>query len=162
MSSERSKRVVHPSFVMPMFAATDKENEYHAGHSMVSYPMTPGNKPQKKGKAMTTGRAKSKTNKTTTTTLLSEKAVRVPLSSKKMNGTNGHNHLHTLNPFAGCDVSIHENDQQSVLAVAGSAAKAKDGERDDHHISLLYHVGGPISSQHAARVRTPHKKAMAR
>ena len=54
MSSERSERVVHPSFVTPMFAATDKENEYHAGHNMASYPMTPGNKPQKKGKAMTT------------------------------------------------------------------------------------------------------------
>ena len=160
MSSERSERVVHPSFVTPMFAATDKENEYYARHNMASYPMTPGHKPQKKGQAMTTGRAKSKTTKTTTS-LLSEKAVRVPLSSKKINGAKSYIHHHTVNPFAGCNVSIHEGDHHSVLAVA-SATKANDGDRDDHHTSLLYHVGGPISSQHAARVRTPHGKAMAR
>lgn len=161
MSSERSKRAAHASFVTPMFAAIDKENEYHAAHNMCSYPMTPGNKSQKKGKAMTTGRAKSKTNKTTSS-LLHEKPVRVPLSSKKMNGANDRISHHAVNPFAACDVSIHDNDHRSVRAVAGSAAKAKDGENDDHHISLLYHVGGPISSHHAARVQTPHGKAMAR
>ena len=158
MSSGRSERVVHPSFVAPMFGAADKENEIHAPHSnTASYPMTPGNKPHKKGKAMTTGRAKNKT-----TSLLSEKPVRVPLSSKKMNRASDYAHHHAVNPFAGCDVSIHENDHRSVSALAGSASKAKDSAKDDHHIGLLYHVGGPISSQHAARVRTPHGKAMAR
>ena len=146
---------MHPSFVVPMLRAADKENEIHAPHSnMTSYPMTPGNKPQKKGKAMTTGRAKNKT-----TSLLSEKPVRVPLSSKKMNQATDYVHHHAVNPFAGCDVSIDAN---SVHASAGSATKAKDIAKDDHHVGLLYHVGGPISSQHAARVRTPHGKAMAR
>ena len=157
MSGERG---VHPSFVVPTHSAADKENE-HLNTKL--FPVTPGHKPLKKGKALTTGRVK----KTKPASLLHEKPIRVPLSSKKTNATTPppadglHHSHHVLNPFGWCDVSLHENDHHSAHDVASSAIKAKGVETDDHN-SLLYHVGGPISSQHAARVRTPHGKAMAR
>jgi len=144
MPRERSEqKVVHPSFLLPTFAAVDKENERHAALSDKPFPMTPGNKLQKKGRALTTGRAKKTTKPTTS--LLHETPVRVPLSSKEVNGTNVR-HSYKLNPFAACDVSLHEN-----------ATKAKTSEKDDDR--LLHHAGGPISFPHAIRVKNPHGKA---
>lgn len=155
ISNNRKKEeqhfVVHPSFAVPIF---DKENDYHrttgSHHHYGMAPVTPGTKPRKKA-AMTTGKARTKKS-----TLLHQKPIRVPLSSKSTN--------RIMNPFGACDVSLH-GDYASVRAVGGSASKTARGRDNDDNVSVvsahLYHVGGPISSG-AARVRTPHGKAAAR
>ena len=141
--------LVDPSlFAAPMSDAAEKENEHV---SMNAFPVAPGNKPLKKRNASTTGRAK-------------KTKPRAPFSSKKRNAATSSYVIvrdhHVLNPFEGCNVSLHESDNRSVQAVTGSASKAKAAKADepDNHSSLLHHVEGPIRSHHAAGVRTPHGK----